>query len=101
MKAETVKEEVELDEALSPKDMAAVEKYVDTFMSRLPTDLKVKVMKNPKVAAKILADVATKGKLVEEVELDEAVKAGMMKLKDGKSIKVSPDEAKMLNAHIC
>ena len=33
----------------------------------------------------------------EEVELDEAVKAGMMKLKDGKSIKVSPDEAKMFN----
>jgi hypothetical protein len=98
MKAETVKEEVELDEALSPKDMAAVEKYVDTFMSRLPTDLKVKVMKNPKVAAKILADVATKGKLVEEVELDEAVKAGMMKLKDGKSVQVSPDEAKMFNA---
>ena len=96
-KAETVKEEVELDEALSPKDMAAVEKYVDTFMSRLPKDLKVKVMKNPKVAAKILADVATKGKLVEEVELDEAVKAGMMKLKDGKSVKVSPVDAKMFN----
>jgi len=33
----------------------------------------------------------------EEVELDEAVKAGMMKLKDGKSVKVSPDEAKMFN----
>ena len=35
--------------------------------------------------------------LGEEVELDEAVKAGMMKLKDGKSVKVSPDEAKMFN----
>jgi hypothetical protein len=33
----------------------------------------------------------------EEVELDEAVKAGMMKLEDGKSVKVSPDEAKMFN----
>jgi hypothetical protein len=33
----------------------------------------------------------------EEVELDESVKAGMMKLKDGKSVKVSPDEAKMFN----
>ena len=38
------------------------------------------------------------GTVKEEVELDEAVKAGMMKLKDGKSIKVSPDEAKMFNA---
>ena len=35
--------------------------------------------------------------LGEEVELDEAVKAVMMKLKDGKSVKVSPDEAKMFN----
>jgi hypothetical protein len=34
----------------------------------------------------------------EEIELDEAVKAGMMKLKDGKSVKVSPDEAKTFNA---
>ena len=34
----------------------------------------------------------------EEVELDEAVKAGMMKLKDGKSIKVGRDEAKMFTA---
>ena len=33
----------------------------------------------------------------EEVELDEAVKAGMMKLKDGKSVKVSPVDAKMFN----
>jgi chorismate mutase len=33
----------------------------------------------------------------EEVELDEAVKVGMMKLKDGKSVKVSPAEAKMFN----
>ena len=92
MKAETVKEEVELDEALSPKDMAAVEKYVDTFMSRLPKDLKVKVMKNPKVAAKILADVATKGKLVEE-EVEE----GILELEDGEFVYVSDDDAEAFN----
>jgi hypothetical protein len=34
----------------------------------------------------------------EEIELDEAVKTGMMKLKDGNSVKVSPDEAKTFNA---
>ena len=38
------------------------------------------------------------GRIVKEgVELDEAVKACMIKLKDGKSVKVSPDEAKMFN----
>jgi len=84
------KEEVELDEALSPKDMAAVQKYVDTFLSRLPKDLKVKVMKNPKVAAKILADVATKGKLLEEVELDERVAAFN---KDGEAVAMYRDIA--------
>ena len=91
MKGDTVKEEVELDEALSPKDMAAVKKYVDTFMSRLPKDLKVKVMKNPKVAAKILADVATKGKLVEEVE------EGLLELEDGEVVDVSADDAESFN----
>jgi hypothetical protein len=35
--------------------------------------------------------------VMEGLKLDEAVKAGMMKLKDGKSVKVSPDEAKMFN----
>ncbi len=88
MKAGTVKEEVELDEALSPKDMEAVEKYVDTFMSRLPKDLKVKVMKNPKVAAKILTDVATKGKLVKE---------GALELVDGEVVDVSDDDADVFN----
>ena len=88
MKAGTVKEEVELDEALSPKDMAAVQKYVDTFMSRLPSDLKVKVMKNPKVAAKILADVATKGKLVKE---------GALELVDGEVVDVSDGDADVFN----
>ena len=91
MKGDTVKEEVELDEALSPKDMAAVKKYVDTFMSRLPKDLKVKGMKNPKVAAKILADVATKGKLVEEVE------EGLLELEDGEVVDVSADDAESFN----
>ena len=71
--------------------MAAVEKYVDTFMSRLPKDLKVKVMKNPKVAAKILADVATKGKLVEEVE------EGLLELEDGEVVDVSADDAESFN----
>lgn len=92
MKGETVKEEVELDEALSPKDMAAVEKYVNTFMSRLPPDLKAKVMKNPKVAAKILADVATKGKLVKE-EIEE----GLLELEDGEVVDVSADDAESFN----
>ena len=72
--------------------MAAVEKYVNTFMSRLPPDLKAKVMKNPKVAAKILADVATKGKLVKE-EIEE----GLLELEDGEVVDVSADDAESFN----
>jgi len=94
MKAETVKEEVELGEDKEILDM--IKHYEDMLKS-----LERKKKKTPGTGfAKIkIKEIIAKLKkdLGEEVELDEAVKAGMMKLKDGKSIKVSPDEAKMFN----
>ena len=94
MKAETVKEEVELGEDKEITDM--IKHYEDMLKS-----LERKKKKTPGTGfAKIkIKEIIAKLKkdLGEEVELDEAVKAGMMKLKDGKSIKVSPDEAKMFN----
>ena len=94
MKAETVKEEVELDEDKEITDM--IKHYEDMLKS-----LERKKKKTPGTGfAKIkIKEIIAKLKkdLGEEVELDEAVKAGMMKLKDGKSVKVSPDEAKMFN----
>ena len=90
MKAETVKEEVELDEA----------QKLFMFKTKPEADKKAKEIKGkvislgPKNFAVVTMDLTV---VKEEVELDEAVKAGMMKLKDGKSIKVSPDEAKMFN----
>jgi len=94
MKAETVKEEVELGEDKEITDM--IKRYEDMLKS-----LERKKKKTPGTGfAKIkIKEIIAKLKkdLGEEVELDEAVKAGMMKLKDGKSIKVSPAEAKMFN----
>jgi hypothetical protein len=90
MKAETVKEEVELDEA----------QKLFMFKTKPEADKKAKEIKGkvislgPKNFAVVTMDLTV---VKEEVELDEAVKAGMMKLKDGKSIKVSPAEAKMFN----
>lgn len=94
MKAETVKEEVELGEDKEITDM--IKRYEDMLKS-----LERKKKKTPGTGfAKIkIKEIIAKLKkdLGEEVELDEAVKAGMMKLKDGKSVKVSPAEAKMFN----
>ena len=88
------KEEVELDEDKEIPDM--IKHYEDMLKS-----LERKKKKTPGTGfAKIkIKEIIAKLKkdLGEEVELDEAVKAGMMKLKDGKSVKVSPDEAKMFN----
>ncbi len=90
MKAETVKEEVELDEA----------QKLFMFKTKPEADKKAKEIKGkvislgPKNFAVVTMDLTV---VKEEVELDEAVKAGMMKLKDGKSIKISKDEAKMFD----
>jgi len=42
--------------------------------------------------------IKTKIPIKEEIFLDEALKAGMMKLKDGKSVKVSKEDAATLNS---
>jgi hypothetical protein len=123
MKAETVKEEVELQEKPadfirltfnSPADVKKSKKWMNqnlpganqgfTGMDASGKDIEFEdvddaedlMAKLKKAGFKFKVDY--REELVkEEVELDEAVKAGMMKLKDGKSIKVSPDEAKIFN----
>ena len=108
-KMETVKEEVELDEAIKKgqkvkvfltkskdpelKDLAP--KFGDTIVGTVIGQTgNIYMVKTPKGQL----NPHKRDILGEEVEqIDEAVKAGMMKLKDGKSIKVSPDEAKMFN----
>ena len=51
-----------------------------------------------KVKANEEVDIEVEIVIEEEVFLDEAVKAGMMKLKDGKSVKVSKEDAATLNS---
>ena len=158
MKAETVKEEVELDEAqklfmfktkpeadkkakeikgkvvpLGPKNFAVVTMDLTVVKEEIELDEADATVKQQKSLKALMtkalggkrskpgykSSIANNGDFVvadgggrivgriksgdykdpmkEEVELDEAVKAGMMKLKDGKSVKVSPDEAKMFN----
>ena len=99
MKAGTVKEEVELAEAKFQYDeKEGVAKISKKDFAKLPKDYKGSDPKKPTMLM-----LTKKGtslvpvKFTEEVELDEAVKAGMMKLKDGKSVKVSPVDAKMFN----
>jgi len=123
MKAETVKEEVELQEKPadfirltfnSPADVKKAKKWMDqnlpganqgfTGMDASGKNIEFEDVDD---AEDLMAKLKKAGfnfkvdyreELVkEEVELDEAVKAGMMKLKDGKSVKVSPAEAKMFN----
>jgi len=53
-----MKEEVDLDEALSSKDQKAIEDYVSKFMSKMTPDLKAKMEKDPKAAAAVLAKMA-------------------------------------------
>lgn len=98
-KAETIKEEVELAEAKFEYDeKEGVAKISKKDFAKLPKDYKGSDSKKPTMLM-----LTKKGtslvpvKFTEEVELDEAVKVGMMKLKDGKSVKVSPDDAKMFN----
>ena len=128
MKAETVKEEVELDEAkydLYHRDFSSAMQHAYKMAKKNygitidPKEIDDKVATGPRKPPEgktnkyrlkgdkggIQVQVYNKGgskpfelnMYKEEVELDEAVKAGMMKLKDGKSVKVSPDEAKMFN----
>ena len=51
-----------------------------------------------KVKANEEVDIEVEIVIEEEIFLDEAVKAGMMKLKDGKSVKVSKEDASSLNS---
>jgi len=51
-----------------------------------------------KVKANEEVDIEVEITIEEEVFLDEALKAGMMKLKDGKSVKVSKEDAATLNS---
>ncbi len=128
MKAETVKEEVELDESkydLYHRDFSSAMQHAYKMAKKLhgitidSKEIDDKVATGPRKPSEgktnkyrlkgdkgdIQVQVYNKGgskpfelnMYKEEVELDEAVKVGMMKLKDGKSVKVSPAEAKMFN----
>ena len=88
-KAETIKEEVELDEA--KEDYVVTLKGKEMFRGKSEDDARSAFHKLRKKHGNDVK--VTK----EQVKLDEAVKAGMMKLKDGKSVKVSPVDAKMFN----
>ena len=126
MRAETVKEEVELDEKLKYEGKFKkgdtikafdFERKKDHYISgkitgtEVRNGAKVYVIKvtndSGKTSGGRVGDTGYvpmetsmdyDGRIVKEgVELDEAVKAGTMKLKDGKSIKISKDEAKMFD----
>ena len=126
IKAETVKEEVELNEKLKYEGKFKkgdtikafdFERKKDHYISgkitgtEVRNGAKVYVIKVTNDSGKtsggrvgnigyvpMETSMDYDGRIVKEgVELDEAVKAGMIKLKDGKSVKVSPDEAKMFN----
>jgi len=128
MKAETVKEEVELGESkydLYHRDFSSAMQHAYKMAKKLhgitidSKEIDDKVATGPRKPSEgktnkyrlkgdkgaIQVQVYNKGgskpfelnMYKEEVELDESVKVGMMKLKDGKSVKVSPAEAKMFN----
>jgi hypothetical protein len=106
MKAETVKEET-LDEGRNYDykedrtggvEIKNLRKRKSVYLQ--PGDdandflKQIEKAKNDRDEDRIMSDYDD---VMEGLKLDEAVKAGMMKLKDGKSVKVSPDEAKMFN----
>jgi len=89
-------EDEEVYEESQPKWKVAIGKkhYTVTARNTAEAGRKAKMMAdkegNRGVGGKI-------ERMAEEVELDEAVKMGSMKLKDGKTVKLSKDEAEAVN----
>ena len=94
-----LKEEVDLDEGRLPKYGSSV-KY-STVMKKIKdgnweasTDVK------PRSSLEIRDTESNKKTMiqVEEVEIDEAYKAGNLKLKDGSQVKLTSEDAKVINS---
>ncbi len=114
------KEDVQLDlaEGFSPAQIDKLRKQYKSLPDRLPTDQAMKIgkflkgMPKDQLIAIARADIkwlsssaitnlimqgVKASEINEDVQLDEAFKAGGLKLKDGKQVLVKKDDAMMLN----
>ena len=93
-------EEVDLEEATGKEIAAKMMKDMSmkAFASKVAKMKTVTRDNLEKMLPDYVAGAAITKLFEEEIFLDEAVKAGMMKLKDGKSVKVSKEDAATLNS---